>query len=539
MRWPSFLSRKSNPANRMIMLGLNITGPDGIIPHKNFAWLSKHTYERNPTVFGCISTLAAAGASVPWVLYEFGRGGSKTKARRILSPNTYRKAQQLSFNRQMFPTLAKTLEMSEIETHPLLKLIEQPNPEQAQMEFTEQLLTYLLLSGNGYERFLSPQTGPNKNKPLEIWNWRPDRVEIAPADDPTKGLVGGYYYTVNGRRDDTPTPANAIIHHKFVNPTDDFYGMSPLQAAIRAWQTENIAQDWNYALLNNAARPSGAIIAPTVVGDDTYKRLKAELSESSAGSLNTGTPMFLEGGMKWEAMGLTPMEMDFLAGLRDAAIRICRVYHLAPEIIGVPDAKTYNSLAEARKAMWNEGVMPLLDRLRDSYNQRLVPLFGDRLFLDYDRDQIDAIQEDQAKVWDKLNRTRFLSTNEKRVAAGYATYDDPEGLADIPESILNPTPGATGAIPGQPGAPADSPSSLKALIRRAVEEDPELSPEQKAAALEALEHGITTPEQQKAGQALNRKQKQIEAMLRKAMGRNFKTQGADLAAFLRAEISKL
>jgi phage portal protein BeeE len=120
--------------------------------------------------------------------------------------------------------------------------------------------------------------------------------------------------------------------------------------------------------------------------------------------------MFLEGGMKWEPMGLTPMELDFLAGLRDAAIRICRVYHLAPEIIGVPDAKTYNSLAEARKAMWHEAVFPLLDRLRDAYNQRVVPAYGDRLFLDYDRDQIDAIQEDQAKVWDKLNRTRFLST---------------------------------------------------------------------------------------------------------------------------------
>jgi HK97 family phage portal protein len=538
MRFP-FFSRKSNPANKIIMLGLNVTGPEGIVPHKNFSWLSKQTYERNATVYGCVSTLAQAGATVPWVLYEFGRSGSKSKARRIISPSTFRKAQMLSMDAQRFPHLRKSLEMTEIETHPLLKLVEQPNPEQAQGEFVEQLLSYWLLSGNTYERFISPLTGANKNKPLEIWNWRPDRVEIVPSKNPEQGLVGGYLYIANGRGYDEPlTPASAVLHHKFVNPTDDFYGMSPLQAAIRAWQTENIAQDWNYALLNNSGRTSGALIAPTTVGDDTYNRLKRELAESYTGAGAAGTPMFLEGGMKWEPMGLTPMELDFLNGLRDAAIRICRVYHLAPEIIGVPDAKTYNSLAEARKAMWQEGVMPLLDRIRDAYNQRVVPLFGDRLFLDYDRDQIDAIQEDQAKVWDKLNRTRFLTTNEKRVAAGYATYDDPEGLADVPESILNPTPGATGI----PGAPANAPTSLQAMrefIRKAVEEDTELTHEQKAAALEALEHGITTPEAQKAGQALNRKQKQLEAVMRKAMSRTFKDQGAALANFLRAEIAKL
>lgn len=515
-RWP--WSRKSNPASRVIVLGLNISEP-GTVPHKDFKGLAQKSFERNATVYGCVSTIAQACATVPWVVYEFGKT-SRSKARRVLSLTTYQKAHIRSQDHLRYPHLRKALEQTEVLDHPLLKLLERPNTEQAQGDYVEQLLSYWLIAGNAYEHFLGPTSGPNRGKPIEMWNHRPDRMEILASKNPMLGTVRGYRYTFNSHKEDF-APA-AIIHHKFFNPTDDFYGMSPLQAAIRAWQTENLGADWNYALLNNAGRPSGALVAPTILGDDTFDRLKGELRESYAGASNAGTPMTLEGGVKWEPMGLSPMEMDFLGGMRDAAIRICRVYHLAPEIIGVPDAKTYNSLAEARKAMWQEACLPLLDRLRDSYNQRVAPLFGDRIFVDYDRDQIDAIQEDQGKVWDKLNRTRFISTNEKRVAAGYETYDDP--IADIPESILNPTPGAT----GEPGFPAGTVSSLRsaaeALGYKSVEDF-----------LEASERG----EVEQKAQRLTARQKQIEAVLRKAMSRHFKEQGADLANFLRSKIANL
>jgi HK97 family phage portal protein len=521
--------RKANPASKVILLGLNVSGP-GTVPHKDFAGLAKNSFERNATVYGCVSTIAQACATVPWVVYEFD-GTRRKQAKRILSAATYRKAFLRSHDRATYPTLAKTLARTEVSDHPLLRLLERPNPEQAQGDYVEQLLSYWLIAGNTYEHFLSPTTGSNKGKPREMWVHRPDRMTVVRATDPANGVVGSYRYSFNQHSEEFAR--DAIIHHKFFNPTDDFYGMSPLQAAIRAWQTENLGADWNFALLNNAGRPSGAVVVPTIVGDDTYERLKSELKDSYAGSTNAGTPMFLEGGMKWEPMGLSPMEMDFLAGMRDAAIRICRVYHLAPEIIGVPDAKTYNSLAEARKAMWQEANLPLLDRLRDSYNQRLAPLYGDRIFIDYDRDQIDAIQEDQGKVWDKLNRTTFISTNEKRDAAGYESYDDP--LADVPQSILNPTPGAT----GQPGFPEGTVSSLRALrefMVKALDELPDATPEQKAAALAFFDehHGI-----EEKAQRLTGKQRKLEVMLRRALSRHFAEQGADFANFLQNEVRKI
>jgi HK97 family phage portal protein len=516
MNWP--WRRKSNPANRLIVLGLNITGP---VRHEDWEALSRRTYERNATVFSCVSGIARACSTVPWVLYETGRT-STSKTRRFVTRPTSRNAYLRARDTRTFPMLRKVLDQTEVEDHPLLKLLEQPNPAQAQAEYVEQLLSFFLIAGNSYQQFIAPNR--EGAAPLEMWNHRPDRIEVLKSSDNTLGLVGGYRYTVSDRSDDFP--ANSVIHHKFFHPTSDFYGMSPLQAAARAWQTGNLAQDWNHALIKQGARPSGAIVAPTTVADDVYERLKKEVDDSYSGALAAGRSMFLEGGMKWEPMGLTPLELDFLAGLKDADIRICRTYHMPPEIIGIPDARQYGSFAEARMSFWQEANLPLLDRLRDSYNQRLVPRFGDRLFLDYDRDQIDAIQEEQAKVWDKLNRTRFLSTNEKRVAAGYATYDDL--LADVPEFLLNPTPGATGIV----GAPANAPSSLRSIedfLRKAVEAS-DLSPEHKAAALEVIE--------QKA-QRLTPEQKRLQERLHKLMAKHFRGQGQDLARYLRGAVAKL
>src|SRR5919198_2185024 len=478
MNW-RFWERKDNPAHRLIVLGLNIVG---LVSHPDYASLARHSYMRNTTVFACVSEIARAVSTVPWVLYETGRTRT-SKTRRLLTLPTFRKALLRSQDTRVFPTLHKMLALTEVEDHPLLTLLEHPNPMQAQAEFTDQLVSYWLTAGNAYEQFIAPQTRKNA-APMEIWAHRPDRIEVVKSNDAARGLIEGYRYRVGSRSNsDDPFPPDSVIHFKFFHPDDDFYGMSPLQAAARAWQTGNLAADWNHALIRQGARPSGAIVAPTTVADDVYERLKKEVEDSYSGALAAGRSMFLEGGMKWEPMGLTPLEMDFLAGLKDADIRICRVYHMPPEIIGIPDARQYGSFAEARMSFWQEANLPLLDRLRDSYNQRLTPRFGDRLFLDYDRDQVDAIQQEQAKVWDKLNRTRFLSTNEKRAAAGYATYDDP--LADVPEFLLNPTPGATGIV----GAPANAPSSLRAIedvLTHAVETS-DLAPEQKAAAFALIE----------------------------------------------------
>ena len=82
---------------------------------------------------------------------------------------------------------------------------------------------------------------------------------------------------------------------------------------------------WTKSLLDNAARPSGALIykgpdgAPGLTADQ-FARLKSELENAYAGAVNAGKPMVLEGGLDWRAMSYTPSDMDF-SDIRNSAAR--------------------------------------------------------------------------------------------------------------------------------------------------------------------------------------------------------------------------
>jgi SPP1 gp7 family putative phage head morphogenesis protein len=80
--------------------------------------------------------------------------------------------------------------------------------------------------------------------------------------------------------------------------------------------------------------------------------------------------------------------------------------------------------------------LPLADRLRDELARWLLPLYGDNLRLDYDRDAIDALQEDRAKLWESVQKAEWLTINEKRAATGYD--ERPDGDVLLVRSLMMP-----------------------------------------------------------------------------------------------------
>src|SRR3954465_2393342 len=135
--------------------------------------------------------------------------------------------------------------------------------------------------------------------PRELHVLRPDRIKLVPGAD---GWPEAYEYTVAGRTvrfDQTPT-LPPILHLSLLHPLDDHYGLAPLEAASVAVDTHNAAAKLNKALLDNAARPSGALVFPSddsVLSSQQFDRLKRELDETYTGKANAGRPMLLEGGL--------------------------------------------------------------------------------------------------------------------------------------------------------------------------------------------------------------------------------------------------
>ena len=84
-----------------------------------------------------------------------------------------------------------------------------------------------------------------------------------------------------------------------------------------ALDTHNAAGAWNKALLDNSARPSGALVYGAAgqgsghLTDAQFERLKGELEANFQSARNAGRPMLLEGGLDWKALSLSPKDMDF------------------------------------------------------------------------------------------------------------------------------------------------------------------------------------------------------------------------------------
>ena len=283
---------------------------------------------------------------------------------------------------------------------------------------TEVIAAHLLLHGNAYVQILKDASG----KPIELFPLRPDRVTVNPGAD---GWPASYEYRLSdqcmtiGVEDENGWPQ--IIHLKGFHPKDDHYGAGCLGAAHHAVAIHNAASEWNRALLDNAARPSGALVYSS---DDAaglsasqFDRLKSELTEAFQGSGNAGRPMLLEGGLSWQSMSLSPADMDF-ATLKSAAARdIALAFGVPPMLLGLPGDNTYSNYREANRALWRLTLLPLTKRLLAGLASGLEPWFADAA-LDIDLDQIPALAEDRERLWSQVSDADFLSSAEKRAILG-------------------------------------------------------------------------------------------------------------------------
>lgn len=282
----------------------------------------------------------------------------------------------------------------------------------------ETLAAQLLLHGNGYVQVVRDGSGA----PIELFALRPERVSVVAGAD---GWPASYQYKVGDRtlslsgegEDGWPQ----LIHLKAFHPADDHYGAGCLAAADQAVAIHNAASGWNRALLENAARPSGALVMEAGDGNsltsDQFDRLKAELHGAYQGAGNAGRPMLLEGGLKWQPLSLTPADMDF-AELKAAAARdIALAFGVPPMLLGLPGDNTYANYREANRALWRLTLLPLAGKILSGLTEGLRPWFP-KLTLAVDLDRVPALAEDRERLWAQLSAADFLSAEEKRALLG-------------------------------------------------------------------------------------------------------------------------
>ncbi len=338
------------------------------------------------------------------------------------------------------------------EDHPLVKLLKRPNPWQGGSSFIESVIGYYLLTGNTYIEGV----GPENEAPRELWSLRSDRMRVIPNE---MG-VGGYVYEVNGRKKiwkcDPIEGKSQIMHMRTWNPLSDWYGMSPVEAAAYAIDGHNMSGEWNQALLQNSARPSGALVYKADHGatmtEKQFERLKEQINAAYSGTRNAGRPVILEGDLDWKQMSLSPADMDWINGKATSAREIAQVFGVPSQILGIPGDNTYSNYQEARQSLYEDTIVPILDQLCDNLNVWIAPAFGEQVVIKANLENLPALAPKREKLWNMVTASTWLTVNEKRKLTGFDEIDAPE--ADevmIPSGIvpltMQPDPAEGGVMP--------------------------------------------------------------------------------------------
>ncbi len=220
------------------------------------------------------------------------------------------------------------------------------------------------------------------------------------------------FYRISNTHDKCP-----ILHMKNYNPLSKKYGMSCLDPASMPITLYNQVVQWNYALLKNGARPSGALIlkdSNSYLSEEQFERLRDQLLQKYTSSSNSGAPLLLEGGLDWKEMSINPKDMDFMESKNSAAREIALAFGVPPQLLGINGDNTYSNMQEARLALWEETLIPLLDRIADSLTMWFSKLFKENIIIDFDRDCISALTEKRENLWSKISTANFMTINEKR-----------------------------------------------------------------------------------------------------------------------------
>lgn len=390
--WP--FSRRETKASAAGPLVYMLTGGRAVMMPRNYAAFADEGYRKNVVAYRAIAGIARCCGSMPWIGYQ---GDADLPA-----------------------------------SHPLSRLLRRANPRQGFGALVESLVSFRGISGQAYLEAAGPKTGP----PMELWALRPDRMKVLPGPF---GLPRGFEIDVRGQKKtfdvDPVTGEGPVRQWAMFNPLDDWHGMSPLEAAALGIDQHNASSKWNLRLLQNSGRPSGMML-PKPLKDGGYPtytaeqrdELKRQLREALQGAENAGEIPIGSGGWEFVELSIAPKDMDWIQSRHTSARDVANALGYPPMLLGIPGDNTYSNYQEARRALWEDTILPEACSLRDELNAWLAPRFGENVRIDFDADQVPALAAARREKWEQIDKSSFITINEKREALGYKPVDGGDTL---------------------------------------------------------------------------------------------------------------
>lgn len=333
---------------------------------------TREGYKLSLYVYRAIRTIVQAGSGIPWVVLD--KNGQT------------------------------------IENHPFELLMKRPNPELSGQDLMEFTIAHLKLVGNALWQPLI--TGRDIK---ELWIVMPDLVRPIVAD--VKGeWIKGYEVTEPSGGQYVVSPST-FIHFMQFDPGNPYWGVGDLLAAARTVDTDNEAQDTQKVSMQNRGIPSGVFEHEAELTQEQFEEQNRRVQEIFLEKTKRRAPWVLGAGAKWQQMSMTPVEMDYIASRLQNKRDVAAAFGISPIFLGDLEQSSYNNMVEARKALYQDCVIPLLDDIESTLNLKLAPLYGD-IHITYDLSNVAALREDFGKKVEQAYRlwsmgVPFVQVNEQ------------------------------------------------------------------------------------------------------------------------------
>ena len=347
---------------------------------KNFI---KEGYVSNPDVFAVVSKIAQSFSSVKWCV--------KTQTRQGIE---------------------------EVYDSELNRVLDCPNQLQTWSEFQESAAIMYLLTGNTYI---------NGTEAVGFKGFR--ELSVLPSQV-TAPVVGNEITPVAGYEMQSTEiqkfTNEEVAHIKAFDPRiigfETLIGLSPLEAAMFVYSANNEQWEAMASMLKNKGA-MGIVTSRTDRGmrKDDAEDMQKQYRDTFGGGKNFGSPMFTGANVDFLQMGMSSTDLQMIEQGVLSLRAICNIYKVSSRLFNDPANSTFNNVQQAEKAMWNDAVIPLLEKFKQRYNSWLAPSFGEEFMLDYDLTGVDALQAD-AKTRAEVSKIHFdtgnISMNEYRKLNG-------------------------------------------------------------------------------------------------------------------------
>jgi HK97 family phage portal protein len=273
-------------------------------------------------------------------------------------------------------------------------------------EFREMLMGHVLLRGNFYAEIEYDKEG----KIVALWPLNPDMMTVYR----TEAGERLYEYMLPDGQKKIFLPEQ-VFHLKAFSQ-DGLVGTSIIQAAKNAIELAQAAENYGISFFKNSARPSGVLTYPGRLSEQARENLRKSIQAQYSGLSKAHRIMVLEEGMKWEQIGISPDDAQFLEIRKFQVEEIARIFRVPPHLIGHLERSTYSNIEQQSIEFVVHTIRPWLVRIEQSINSQL--LLDDERKLYFAEFKVDGLLrgdiESRYRAYSIARQYGWMSANEIR-----------------------------------------------------------------------------------------------------------------------------